>query len=178
MRASTPHPCSLTSPATPTPLERNSASVAARSSHMEVELVLGLAPLGRVARELGGRQREDRPAAAGVDRLERENVAEERPRPLGLRGEDDDMHTGDHWSPPGWTPRQMDSAASADAARHLSTRYRGADQTAPVGTRRRRRGSDALLAASRVAAGPAMSVAADWADSSLLAALGRAAGHR
>ena len=61
----------------------------------QVELVTALT-VGRVNGELGGRQGEDEPAAAGVHRWQAEHVREERTDLLGLRGEHDRMHPGDH----------------------------------------------------------------------------------
>jgi hypothetical protein len=46
--------------------------------------------------ELGGREREDRPAAAGVDRLEAEDVGEEGARGVGVAREEDRVHRVDH----------------------------------------------------------------------------------
>jgi DNA-binding CsgD family transcriptional regulator len=61
----------------------------------QVQLVAGVS-IGRVHGQLGGRQGEDEPAAARVHRRQVQHVGEERPDPLGVRGEDDRVHTGDH----------------------------------------------------------------------------------
>jgi hypothetical protein len=54
------------------------------------------AGVGWMRGELGGRQREDEPAAAGVDRAKIQHVAEERAVRLGVAREDDGMNPGDH----------------------------------------------------------------------------------
>jgi hypothetical protein len=46
--------------------------------------------------KLGGRQREDQPAGAGVHGLEAQDVAQERASSLGILGKDDRVHPGDH----------------------------------------------------------------------------------
>src|ERR1051325_5854393 len=56
-------------------------------------------PLCRVHRKLGGWQREDQPAAAGVDRRELQDVAKERPVGISVLAVDDDVCTADHPSP-------------------------------------------------------------------------------
>ena len=61
----------------------------------QVQLMTG-GSLGRVDGQLGGRQGKDEPAAARVHRGQVQHVGEERPRPPGVRGEDDRVHTGDH----------------------------------------------------------------------------------
>ena len=63
----------------------------------QIELV-ATAVVGRrgVAGELGGRQREDQPAAAGVDRARAEDLVEEGARGLGVLREDDRVGAGDH----------------------------------------------------------------------------------
>src|SRR3954469_4933990 len=62
----------------------------------QVELVDGDPVHGRVDRQLGGRQGEDQPAAAGVDRVEAEDVAEEGAGGVGVVRRDDVVGTGDH----------------------------------------------------------------------------------
>ncbi len=54
------------------------------------------AALRRVRRELGRREREDQPAAAGVDRVEVEHVAQERPDRLRVLAEQDGVDARDH----------------------------------------------------------------------------------
>jgi hypothetical protein len=49
-----------------------------------------------MGRQLGGRQGEDQPAAAGIDGTELEHVPEERAIPLRVRSEDHCMHPRDH----------------------------------------------------------------------------------
>lgn len=61
----------------------------------QVELMMAAA-VGRVHRELGRRQREDRPASARVDRAHSQHVCEEPANVLGLGGEDDSVHASDH----------------------------------------------------------------------------------
>src|SRR5207253_8274373 len=50
--------------------------------------------------ELARRQREDQPAVVRIDVREREHVAEERPRGLGVLGEHDRVRAGDHGQAP------------------------------------------------------------------------------
>src|SRR5262249_1736412 len=61
----------------------------------EIELVL-TAFLNRVGRQLRGRQSEDQPAIASINRRELEHISEERPIPLCVRSKDHCMHSGDH----------------------------------------------------------------------------------
>ena len=61
----------------------------------EVKLVAAFA-VGRVDSELGRRQGEDKPAAARVCRRHAKHVREEGPNLLGLSGEHDGVHSGDH----------------------------------------------------------------------------------
>jgi transcriptional regulator with XRE-family HTH domain len=61
----------------------------------EVELVLA-SFVGRMGRQLRGRQGEDQPAAAGIDGRELEHVSEERAIPLCVPSEDDCVHASDH----------------------------------------------------------------------------------
>ncbi len=54
-------------------------------------------PLVRgVRRELGRRQREDQPAAPGIDRFKLQDIAKERPHPGSIVSEDDRVDTSDH----------------------------------------------------------------------------------
>ena len=67
--ASTPHPWSDGSDTTLTSRSRSACERRVEVVGHQVQLMLRLA-VGRVDGELGGRQREDQPAAAGVDRVE------------------------------------------------------------------------------------------------------------
>jgi len=72
------------------------ASAALLVSDIPWDGPLGAVRVGRVNGKLGGRQGEDKPAAAGVHRWHAKYVREERTDPLGLRREHDRMHPGDH----------------------------------------------------------------------------------
>src|SRR5262245_16012918 len=61
----------------------------------EVELVPA-ALLGRMGRQLRGRQCEDQPTAAGIDRAQPEHVSEKRAIPLRIGRKDDCMHACNH----------------------------------------------------------------------------------
>jgi hypothetical protein len=61
----------------------------------QVELV-ETGPVGRMDRELGGREREDRPAVAGLDLSSAEHPAEEPSNRFRFTTEDQCMHAGDH----------------------------------------------------------------------------------
>jgi hypothetical protein len=61
----------------------------------QVELV-SARPVGRVDPELRRRQREDEPAASRVHRRVLQHVPEERTGRVGLPGEDQGVHSGDH----------------------------------------------------------------------------------
>ncbi len=61
----------------------------------QVQLMVA-GPVGRVHGQLGGWQREDEPAGAGVHRRQVQHIGEERPYLLSGWGKDDRVHTGDH----------------------------------------------------------------------------------
>jgi hypothetical protein len=63
----------------------------------QVELVPAF-PVGGMNRQLGGRQGEDEPASARVDRRKSEHVREEVAHLLGFGREHDRMHPVDHAS--------------------------------------------------------------------------------
>ena len=56
--------------------------------------------LGRVHRHLAGRQLQDQPAAAGVDRRQTEQILEEGPVGLGVGAVEDDVRAADHPAQP------------------------------------------------------------------------------
>ena len=88
-----PNPSSLTGPENSTPL----ASACRRRDVVahEIELLAEVS-FARMRGELRRRQREDEPAAAGVDGRELEDVAQEGAKGFRLLGEDDGVDSVDH----------------------------------------------------------------------------------
>src|SRR5262245_14173571 len=98
------------------PEELGSAGTQIRDSSVdvvahEIELVPSTL-IGRMGGQLGGGQREDEPAAAGVYVRELENVLEECAIRVRVRREEHCMQPGDHLR----TPRKASSVAPAKAA--------------------------------------------------------------
>ena len=73
-----------------TPLAASSSTVALTSSHIRYSS-WDAAPSDRMHRNLGGREFEDQPAAAGVDVRVLQHVAEERPVRVGVAAVHDDV---------------------------------------------------------------------------------------
>ena len=81
----------------------------------EVELVM-TGVVGRVRGQFGGRESEDEPAVAGIDRREFEDVSDECANRVRALGEDDRVGAGDHASPPivaSWDPPPAASVKKA-----------------------------------------------------------------
>jgi hypothetical protein len=95
MAVSRPQPWSLTGLVTPIPSAWRAATVAATSSQSRYSSAPA-ALLGRVDGDLGRRQREDQPAAAGVHRPGSQNLGQRRSGRVGVVAVEDGVGAVDH----------------------------------------------------------------------------------